>query len=109
VNICQVFMLICEFAELSGAAPLNYHADCWEAEIDDKWKIAVNAHNDPRPTTYGYPVPPISAFLQYNGWPAGIVTPTGGYMAAGDAANEDALITALNQRIAAIKRDEEAQ
>lgn len=38
---------------------------------------------------------PIQAKLKFNGWPAGIIDPRGGIIAAGEAANEDTFIAAI--------------
>jgi hypothetical protein len=37
-------------------------------------------------------LPPFSVKVSWNGWPAGIIQPGGGIIAAGEAANEDSLI-----------------
>ncbi len=37
----------------------------------------------------------LQAKLKFNGWPAGIIDPAGGIIAAGEAANEDAFIAAI--------------
>lgn len=39
------------------------------------------------------------AKIKYNGWPAGIIDPRGGVIAAGEAANEDAFIAAIEHEL----------
>lgn len=63
-----------------------------------KWRIIVNGNKSMR--TYGVdgtPVKltPFSAVIYWNGWPAGIIDMTGGVIAAGEGANEDALIESI--------------
>jgi len=40
-------------------------------------------------------IQPFAAFVNWNGWPAGVVNPHGGWIAAGDAANQETLRTWL--------------
>lgn len=82
-----------------GAAPLNKHAGCWEHQIDESWRVAINGHREAHDVE-GVSLPPFHIYLEYNGWPAGILHPlTGGLMAAGEAANEGTLIAALVRAI----------
>ena len=46
------------------------------------WEIALNGKE-------------IQAAIKFNGWPAGIIDPQGGIIAAGDVANEDTFIAAI--------------
>ncbi len=46
------------------------------------WEISLDGAN-------------LQAKLKFNGWPAGIIDPRGGIIAAGSAANEDTFITAI--------------
>ena len=65
--------------------------------VDDRWVVKVNGHREQVES-----VPPFSALLEFNGWPAGIIDPFGGTIAAGELANEDTFIAAME---AAIERD----
>jgi hypothetical protein len=49
------------------------------------------------------PIQPFFCYVEYNEWPAGLFTPYDGAMAAGTAANEDALIAALEAAITKAK------
>ena len=75
---------------------------CWEYQIDEAWWIAVNGHKEPvsvfRPQHPGVPVsvPPFTAYIEYNGWPAGLIDPARGTMAAGEGANQDAFMAACD-------------
>lgn len=47
-----------------------------------KWEIALNGEK-------------LQAEVKFNGWPAGIIDPCGGIIAAGEIANEDSFIQAI--------------
>jgi hypothetical protein len=93
--IKEAFYEIVMLAERMGVEDINELPGCWECQIDERWWIAVNGHREPAKCSAGPEVPPFTAYVQFNGWPAGIIDPYGGIIAAGDAANEDAFITAL--------------
>lgn len=90
---------IVELAEAIGVKAINNLPGCWEVQVDDRWRIAVNAHTDGRKTESGVDVPGGHFYVEFNGWPAGLLTFRGGTIAAGEAANEDTFIAALDARI----------
>lgn len=94
-NICEAFARLMQLGIAAGVAPLNKHAGCWEYRIDDKWEIAVNGHKEAKRCSHGVDVEPYHCYVQYNGWPAGIFNPRGGTIAAGECANENAFIAAM--------------
>ena len=81
-----------------AAAPLNKRVGCWELRVDEQWEIAMNGHNSPIQCSHGCEVPPFAVYVQFNGWPAGVIGPSGGWIAAGEVANEDAFIAAVRRR-----------
>ena len=93
------FALIAELAEALGVTAIGKLAGCWERDLDAHWFIAVNGHSAPTPCSKGADVPPFTCYVEWNGWPAALVTPAGGEIVAGSAANEDALIEALRDAI----------
>ena len=98
-TVCEAFGVLAELGIALDAAPLTKHAGCWECQIDKQWLIAVNGHKQPmrwRDIT----VDPFHCYVEYNGWPAGIFTPYGGTIAAGEGANEDTFIAAMQTRLA---------
>ena len=98
IQIPECFNKVAELAIKLGAAPLNKHPGCWEYDVDDQWSIKLNGHDT---ETDG--IPPFLLAVSYNGWPAGIVSPTeGGVIAAGTSANEDTFIEALDRAIAVV-------
>jgi hypothetical protein len=90
---------LCELGLAVGAAPINKFDGCWEHQIDERWWIAMNGHKQERLTSEGDRVLPYSCFIKYNGWPAGILDFGGGIIAAGEGANENTFIAALEAAI----------
>jgi len=72
----------------------HYKGVC-SIKIDDTWSVAVNGHDTEKDG-----VPAFHASIEYNGWPAGIVGVHGGIVCAGECANENTLIAALDAAIA---------
>jgi hypothetical protein len=102
-RLSHVFLAIADLAIALGEAPINKCDGCWEHAIDENWWVAVNPHLEPRSTSSGEEVPSGHAYVKFNGWPAGLLTPFGGTLAAGAAANEDTLIAALQAKTLAVK------
>ena len=101
----QVPLAICKLAQLGGALGVTKITElpgCWEHKIDDEWEIAFNGHDEATASSLSsVPVPPMSVYIQYNGWPAGVVGFLGGVIAASEGANEETFLAAIE---AAIKR-----
>ena len=108
-QVSEVFGRIAKLGIALGVAPLNKLPGCWQHHVDEKWWIALNGHKKQMPASsengmssiQPYEVDPFHCYVEYNGWLAGVITPTGGIFSAGSEANEDSLIDAL---IAATKR-----
>lgn len=65
----------------------------WEVPGDGgTWRLTFNGTAEEAEL-----IPAYHLSVQWNGWPAGILGPAGGIIAAGAAANEQALIAALKQ------------
>ena len=97
IEIPECFNKVAELAIKLGATPMNKHPGCWKYDVDDQWSITLNGHD-----TEIDSLPPFYLAVYYNGWPAGIVSPThGGVIAAGTSANENAFIEALDRAIGA--------
>jgi len=100
IQIGEVFSLVMELALLVAKRPLPDHYEaCWEREVDDAWWVSLNPHPRPRLNSHGISVPSYHLAIEWLGWPAGVVGPQGGEIAAGDLANEDTLIEALKAAI----------
>jgi hypothetical protein len=93
--VTLAFALLADYSNKQGAAPLSKFENCWEKQIDEQWWIAMNGHDEPRKCSKGAEVEPCNCYVEFNGWPAGILDPFGGILAAGAVANEDSFIEAL--------------
>lgn len=97
-NVCEAFAKLCDLCIARGEAPANKHPGCWEVQLDKRWWIAFNGHKEPKQSSKGGPsVDPFHCYVEYNGWPAGVFTPYGGVIAAGEGANESMFIQALER------------
>ena len=103
--IVEVYVLLSELALSLKLAPLNQHFPngCWEYQIDEHWWVALNGHQQNMKCSKGNEVRPFEAYIEFNGWPFGILDPYGGSMGAGTVANEKALLEALRQAIQKVK------
>lgn len=95
----EAFALIMQLATSLGVSGINRLDGCWEHAIDGNWRVAVNGHGEPVKCSTGAEVPAFTAYVEWNGWPAGIISPRGGEIVAGSAANEDTLIAALQKAL----------
>ena len=106
IQICVLAQKLIELAEVTGAASIKDLPGAWEHRVDDRWYVAANGHSTPvrvEPlNAMAWDLPPYTFGVWFNGWFAGEFTPMGGYMAAGETANEDALIAALDKAISNI-------
>ena len=110
-TVKEAFVVLCDLADAVGAKqPLSEYAGCWEHKIDEKWFVACNAHQEPK-AVVGIPggmahggkpfmLDPFHAYVEYNGWTAGVFNPRNGTFAAGSGANEDTFIAAVLAAIA---------
>jgi len=101
-DLCLAYQKICELGIAMNLHPANQHPGCLEIRLDDHWQISFNGHQQPMPCAHGHGVKvyPFNAYARYNGLPAGLITPFGGTIAAGEAANEVTLLAALDAAIA---------
>lgn len=95
----EVFCLAAKLAEKDGVTPLSRLPGPWERRLDKSWTIVLNGHGTPREYK-GMTVPPFQMYVEYNGWPAGLLSPSGGVIAAGESANEHALVEPLKKALA---------
>ena len=96
-QLTQAFSEIAGLAKRLGIASIKDVDGCWEYQIDSAWWMAVNGHSVPVKCSKAHSVPAYHAYLEYNGWPAGIISPFGGVIADGTGANEDSFIAALRR------------
>ena len=98
-QVCEAFAKIADLACVLGAVNLKKREGCWEHQIDKHWFIAINAHETTTKTKAGIEVEPFGCYVEFNGWPAGLFTPFGGMIAAGELANECTFIKAVEKAI----------
>ncbi len=96
-----VFDALVEMCIRLGTPPLNEVDGCWTYQINDSWWVAVNGHKEDcevvTPQSKSpVKVPPFTAYLDYNGWPAGFIDPYSGTMAAGEKAHEQTFMAACD-------------
>jgi hypothetical protein len=103
VKVNVAFAALCDLGIALGIAPLNEHAGCWHHRIDERWAVWMNGHKVPMPSVLEQWLDPFHCYVEYNGWPAGIFSPFGGVIAAGEGANENAFIAAIERATAAAK------
>lgn len=102
-SVAEIAVAIMKLADLAialDAAPLNKHKGCWEHDIDQRWSVYWNGHGEPQKSSRGVQVPAFTCAVHYNGWPAGLINPYGGIIAAGEAANENTFIAAIEAALA---------
>lgn len=103
MRIPLAMSLIADLCVALGVAPATQCEGCWEHQVDEDWWIFLNAHGHPVPTSKGIEVPPYTCVVHWREWPAGMFDVSGGSIAAGEAANEQTFIAALQAAIAKIK------
>lgn len=94
MKITRAFAMIGELAGVLNVTKINELPGLWEHQIDDLWLIKVNGHD--KEVEH---VPPFSAYITFNGWPAGVIDPFGGCIVASDHCNEDSFISAIGAAI----------
>ncbi len=93
--------LVCELGQADGVSSINRLPGCWERVVDESWTVWVNGHGQATPHKVGgFNVPAYSVYVEFNGLPAGVFDAYDGWLAAGEVANEEALVAALERAIA---------
>lgn len=90
----------CMLAKKDGVVPISTAPDGIYRRKFGEWEIALNGTGEQKAKSEAHPaLPPFNAYVQFNGWPAGIIGPDGGPLAAGSAANEDTFIAAIEAEL----------
>jgi hypothetical protein len=92
----HLFEVIVDWSMAHGARKIDALPGCWERSVPGidggTWHVAVNGKRKPvkvkAPEGAACSVDPFTAFVWWNGWPAGHVGPDGWCLAAGGVANE---------------------
>jgi len=98
-RIAEAWYLVTQLAmrelETRGYANLREYPGILELELESgRWKFEIHAQDQ---EIDGLKMPDVR--IHFNGWPAGVMGPGGGLMAAGEVANEDAMIATLKQAL----------
>lgn len=101
-RLLEAMGLVAELAAVRGVSHINKLPGCWECVVDEQWTLAMNGH---REATKWKDVllQPFHVALEFNGWPAGVFSPQGGVIAAGELANENTFCGALKTAITKAK------
>ena len=99
MQLSEAFVKICGLAIALGHESLNEHEGLCEFPVNAHWALAMNGHNSTVDD-----VPAFNVRIEFNGWPVGILGPSGGVIAAGSAANEDTFIAALDEAYTQARR-----
>ena len=98
----KALMVVGDLAFHLGARNIRQAPGCWEHHIDETWWVAINPHDDPTKCSHNVEVPGRAVYVTYNEWPAGFFDAGGGQFAAGEGANEDNFIAAVEAAIGRI-------
>lgn len=102
VGLLEAFMVVAELFGAIGVTDARNIEGCVEHQIDKQWFVALNGHDEPTACSKSRnPVMPYHIYVEFNGWPAGVLNPYGGCIAAGEAANETTFIAAVKSAIVA--------
>ena len=93
----EAWLGICALAIKDGVKIPEIPDGIYRRDIAE-WKITFNGTNEDK-VDAGIDLPKFEAYVQYNGWPAGLIGPAGGILAAGAAANEDTFIAAIEAEL----------
>lgn len=98
IYVSEAYYLLTEYCYQQGHRDIKDLEGCLEVQVNQQWWFAVNGHREPMKCSKDVEVLPFNIYLEYNGWPAGMVGPDGGVIAAGSEASEDDLIKALKEK-----------
>lgn len=91
---------VCALAKKDGIKDLRNHGDGVYRTTFGLWTALLNGSDKPvAPEGGKQTLPPFDIYVTFNGWPAGVIGPDGGILAAGDAANEDTFIAAIEAEL----------
>ncbi len=87
VAFAEVWNYAAKLAIKDGKAPLNALSGFWQRKVGESWEIWLHAQKEPLKLPSGTPLEPFTMYVEFNGWPAGVLDPHGGSIAAGSLAN----------------------
>jgi hypothetical protein len=87
-QLSTAFYMVARLADKLGEAPIK--DKLWTHKVDDHWLVKINGCPKEKES-----IPPYHTMVEFNGFPAGCVSPFEGVFAAGTEANEDGFIDAV--------------
>ena len=99
----EVFVKVVELGIALGWKSIKDRPGCTEHQVDDEWWFAINPHGEECKCSKGATVPAGHVYLQFNGWPFGLVNCEEGMCGFGAVANEGVLIEALERATERVK------
>ena len=97
MRISAAFSAIADLALARGIRNIKDTTEAVKIAVDERWSVWLSGAK-PLPETKQHPaIPSFHAYVEFNGFPAGLLNPAEGAFAAGRLANEDAFIVALRQ------------
>jgi len=103
-SISLAMAKLADLAVSLGVTNIKDLPGCWEHKIDEHWSIAINGNSAAKKTSKGIEVMPYHCYVEFNGWPAGVISAFGGIFCAGSLANEDTFIKAIQQSLGNIRK-----
>lgn len=91
-ELSEIFSLVMDIGTKENQVPIYNRV--WSHKVDELWSFEVNGFPH---TEQG--IPPFNVKVVFNGFPAGLIGPYDGIIAAGAAANEDTFIQALKDHL----------
>lgn len=92
--ISEVYSKVADLCLARGIRSIKDRPGLTIVEIDKHWTVKINPHRgDIENIPFGH------MYVEFNGWPAGLISPYEGTIAAGEAANEDTLIDAIDKAL----------
>ena len=106
----EAYIKACEIIALVAVKSLiKLPVKKWVGSINEHWVIAIHANKgkeiefEPKGAMGGKAEFGIM-LVWFNGWLAGMIDPYGGVIAAGELANEDTFIEAIDKKIMALSK-----
>ncbi len=97
-QLTTAFYMVARLADKLGQAPIKDKV--WKHKVDDHWSVKINGFPKEKES-----IPPYHMMVEFNGFPAGCVSPWEGVFAAGSAANEDVFIDAVMEKLESLGAD----
>ena len=97
-QLTTAFYMVARLCHELGEHPIKDKV--WTHKIDDKWLVKINGCHVEKES-----IPPYHMMVEFNGFPAGCVSPWEGVFADGVAANEDIFIDAVIEKLESMGAD----